>query len=90
MVNKAFYDGLPPDIRMAFDKAEAVARAWEWENSEDLDDRILAAMKKEGVTITEVEFNEWREATKGVYTEFKNIVNPRLMEAIAQAEANTK
>jgi tripartite ATP-independent transporter DctP family solute receptor len=90
MVNKAFYDGLPPDIRTAFDKAEAVARAWEWENSEDLDERILADMKKEGVTITEVDFDEWRKATKGVYDEFKNIVNPKLMEAIAQAEAKTK
>lgn len=90
IVNKAFYDGLSPDIRAAFDKAEAEARTWVWEYSKDLDDRILEDMKKEGVTITEVDFDEWREATKGVYDEFKNIVNPQLMEAIVQAEAEAK
>jgi tripartite ATP-independent transporter DctP family solute receptor len=90
MVNKAFYDSLPNDIRTAFDKAESEARAWMWETGKNLDDQILEDMKKEGVTITEVDFNEWREATKGVYTEFKNFVNPEIMEAIAQAEAKTK
>ncbi len=85
IVNKDFYDNLPANLREAFDKAEHEACLWVWDYGRTLDANILAKMKAEGVTVTEVDMEEWREATKGVYDEFKHLVDQDLLNRIREA-----
>ncbi len=88
LVNQGFYDSLPADIRAAFDKAEEEARVWVWDYCKTLDENLLDKMRQEGVTVTQVDVNEWQEACKGVYDEYKDTVDQRLLERIRQASAS--
>jgi tripartite ATP-independent transporter DctP family solute receptor len=81
IVNKEFYESLPPDARSGLDRAEAEVRMWERNYCADLDKELVRKMTALGVTFTEVDRKEWVEATKGVYDTFKNTINQEYVKA---------
>ena len=86
LVNLDFYNSLPDDIREAFDKAENEAMAWEREYCENLDEELKAEMETKGATFYDVDIDEWAEATEGVYEQYKDKIDPALIEAFRSIE----
>ncbi|WP_101909184.1 TRAP transporter substrate-binding protein DctP [Marasmitruncus massiliensis] len=85
LVNKAFYEGLPTDIREAFDKAEKEAMEWERNYCADLDESLMEDMKSKGAQFYEVDKDKWAAATAGVYDVYKDKINPELIEKFRAA-----
>ncbi len=86
LVNEAFYNGLPEDIRAAFDKAEAETRVWEREYCVSLDDKLIEDMKALGTIFIEIDEAEWKEATKSVYDQYSGSkIDPALIEMFKDA-----
>ena len=86
LVNLDFYNSLPDDIREAFDKAEAEAMAWEREYCENLDEELQAEMETQGAVFYEVDIDEWAKATEGVYEQYKDKIDPALIEVFRSIE----
>lgn len=86
LVNLDFYNSLPDDIREAFDRAEAETREWEREYCVTLDQNLIEEMKGLGVTFTEIDKAEWKEATKSVYDIYSGTkIDPELIELFRNA-----
>jgi len=91
IVNKKFWDGLPPDIRSALE--EAMRGATKYANSiAKLDnDAALDAIKKSGKTTvyvpTEQEKAEWRKALQPVQKEMSGRIGKELVDAVNKEAA---
>jgi C4-dicarboxylate-binding protein DctP len=91
IVNKKFWDGLPPDVRALLEKA--MQEATEYTNSiaQKENDDAMEAMKKSGLTqivpLTAEEKEQWRTALKPVYEEMAARVGQNTID-LFQKEAN--
>jgi len=89
IVNKKFWEGLPPDIRTALDKAMAEATEYANRISQKENDEALEAMKKSGKTEfhtpTDKEMQAWIAAMKPVYKEMEARIGKELLESIYAA-----
>lgn len=89
IANKSFWDGLPPDIRAALEKAitetTPLANRLAREENED----SLAEVRRSGKTAihepTAVELSAWRAALLPVHKEMAARVGPELIERIYRA-----
>lgn len=82
MISKQIFDSFPIEIQEAIIKAEKEARDYERQFSAKLDEQLVESLKKEGVTIIEVDKEEWKNACTPVYDQFKSQINPKYLEAI--------
>jgi tripartite ATP-independent transporter DctP family solute receptor len=82
MISKQIFDSFPTEIQEAIIKAEKEARDYERQFSAKLDEQLVESLKKEGVTIIEVDKEEWKNACAPVYDQFKSQINPKYLEAI--------
>ena len=86
VANKAFWDGLPADIREALNKAPVEATAHVREIAHKLDIEAEAAIKASGkselVVLTEAERAAWVEALQPVYKQVETRVGKALIEEV--------
>lgn len=91
IVNKAFWDGLPPDIRTmlegAMKDATRYANAIAQQENDDALAKIKAAGRTEIVTLTDAQKAEWRKALQPVYAEMAPRVGKDLIDAIRKEGA---
>lgn len=89
IVNKAFWDGLPEDVRANLDKAMAEATVYANGIAEEENDKSLQAMMDAGTTefyeLTEEERAEWREVLYPVHEEMADRVGPDLLQRVYDA-----
>ena len=89
IVNKKFWDGLPPDIRTALDKAMKDATTFEKAIAQRDNDLALEAIKKTGkteiYTLSEKEQAEWRKALLPVQQSMESRIGKDLISAINKA-----
>ncbi len=86
IVNKKFWEGLPPDIRTALEGAMKDATRYtnaiaQQENDEALA-KIKAAGRTEIITLTDAQKAEWKKALQPVYTDMASRVGKELIDAI--------
>ncbi|SDX15847.1 TRAP transporter substrate-binding protein [Paracoccus sanguinis] len=91
IVNKAFWDGLPEDIRGQLDKAVAEATAYGNGIAKEENDKALEAMKAAGKTefheLTPEEKEAWRAALLPVREEMAGRIGADLIKSIEAATA---
>jgi C4-dicarboxylate-binding protein DctP len=91
IVNKKFWDGLPPDIRTALDKAMKDATTFEKAIAQRDNDLALEAIKKTGKTEVYTpsvkEQAEWRKALLPVQKDMEGRIGKDLISAINKEAA---
>jgi C4-dicarboxylate-binding protein DctP len=91
IVNKKFWDGLPPDIRTALDKAMKDATTFEKAIAQRDNDLALEAIKKTGkteiYTLSAKEQADWRKALLPVQQSMESRIGKDLISAINKAAA---
>jgi C4-dicarboxylate-binding protein DctP len=91
IVNKKFWDGLPPDIRTALDKAMKDATTFEKAIAQRDNDLALEAIKKTGkteiYTLSVKEQAEWRKALLPVQQSMEGRIGKDLISAINKEAA---
>ena len=91
IVNKKFWDGLPPDIRAQLDKAMKEATTFEKAIAQRDNDMALEAIKKAGkteiYTLSVKEQADWRKALLPVQKEMEGRIGKDLISAINKEAA---
>ena len=91
IVNKKFWDGLPPDIRTTLEGAMKDATRYTNAIAQQENDDALAKIKAAGHTeiimLTPAQKAEWRNAMQPVYTEMAPRVGKGLIDAILKESA---
>ena len=91
IVNKKFWDGLPPDIRAALDKAMKEATTFEKAIAQRDNDMALEAIKKAGkteiYTLSVKEQADWRKALLPVQQQMEGRIGKDLISAINKEAA---
>lgn len=89
IVNKKFWDGLPPDVRAPLEKAMSEATTFANDIAQKENDDALAAMKASGKTtfheLTPQEKAAWKKVLMPVHREVAGRVGKGLIEAIYKA-----
>jgi C4-dicarboxylate-binding protein DctP len=89
IVNKKFWDSLPPDIRQALDGAMAQATNYANTIAQEENDQAMAGIRKWGkttvYTLTPAERMQWRQAMLPVRKEMEGRVGKETLMAIDQA-----
>lgn len=89
IVNKAFWEGLPEDVRTQLEKAMTESTAYANEIAQKENDDSLAAMKAAGTTtfyeLTPEQREEWVAALKPVHTEMADRVGADLIKQVYEA-----
>ena len=91
IVNKKFWDGLPPDIRTALESAMAEATKFANAIAQTENDEALAAMQASGKTefypLPPAEAEAWRKALLPVHGEMEQRVGKDLIQSISREAA---
>lgn len=91
IVNKAFWDGLPADVRTALNQAMKEATAFEREVAQkDNDDalaRVIAAKTTTVYQLTPAERAEWQKALLPIQKEFESVIGADLIQTANQTAA---
>ena len=86
IVNKKFWEGLPPDIRTTLEGAMKDASKYAHELSQKENDESIASVKKSGkseiLTLTAAEKAEWKKAMIKTHKEFEGKIGKDLLGAI--------
>jgi C4-dicarboxylate-binding protein DctP len=86
IVNKKFWDGLPPDVRKTLDQAMADTTQYVNEIAKKENDDALEAVRKTGkteiITLTPEEKREWKKALIKVHKENESRIGKDLIQAI--------
>ena len=86
VVNKRFWEGLPPDIRTALEgalkDATRYANAIAQQENDGALEKIRASGRTEVIRLTDAQKAEWRKALQPVYTEMAPRVGKDLIDAI--------
>ncbi len=89
IVNKAFWDGLPEDVRANLEKAMAEATVYANGIAAEENDKSLEAMKAAGTTefheMTDEERAEWLEVLKPVHEEMADRIGADLIQQAYEA-----
>jgi len=89
IVNKPFWDGLPPDIRKQLEGAMVEATKYTNEIAKKENDDALEAVRKAGkteiITLTPEEKKAWKKALVKVHTEMESRIGKDTIQAIYKA-----
>ena len=90
LINKQFYDSLPPEYQKAVDEAAIYARDAQRADINGKEAKMLADMKAKGMEVDEVDIDSFKEATKDLYREpaVAKLVKPELVELVKKAIAD--
>jgi C4-dicarboxylate-binding protein DctP len=88
IVNKKFWDGLPPDVRRALEQAMREATSYEKTIAQRDNDLAMEAIRRAGKTVvyslSPQEQAAWRKALLPVHKQMENRIGKDLINAIAQ------
>jgi C4-dicarboxylate-binding protein DctP len=91
IVNKNFWDKLPPQIRTQLNGAMAEATKYANDIAQEENDKAVAAIKAAGkttvYTLTPAERETWRKAMAPVYQQMQSRVGKDTLDAITKATA---
>jgi C4-dicarboxylate-binding protein DctP len=86
IVNKKFWEGLPPDVRSALTAAMKEATAFERETAQkDNDDalaKVIAAKTTTVYQLTAAEHAAWQKALLPVHQEFESVIGADLIKSV--------
>ncbi len=89
IVNKKFWDGLPPDIRQQLDKAMQDATVYEKAIAQRDNDLAVDAIQKSGKTkvhtLSAAELAEWKKALLPVHKDMEDRIGKQLIASILAA-----
>lgn len=87
IINKAFYDSLPPEYQKAVDEAAIYARDAQRADINGKEAKMLADMKAAGLEVDEVDINSFKKATENLYKEpaVAKLVKPELVELVKKS-----
>lgn len=92
IVNKAFWESLPADIRTALEEAMDEATRYANEIAKEDNEAALAAVKASGkseiIELTPEQKAEWKKRLAVVHRKMADRVGPELIESIYQATGN--
>jgi len=93
VVNKKFWDGLPPDIRKSLDEAMAESTKYVWQIAKQENDdavaKIKAAKTTEIYVLPPAEKAVWRKAMLPLYQQYEDVVGKDTLQAIEQTVAQS-
>ncbi len=82
MASKAKFDALPPDAQKAIREA-CINLTKDWRTTiAAKSDEIAQRYKAKGMNMVEVNREDYRKATAGVYPQFKEIIGADLYDAV--------
>jgi C4-dicarboxylate-binding protein DctP len=91
IVNKAFWDGLPADVRNELNLAMKEATAYERDIAQsDNDDalaKVIAAKTTTVYELTPAEREEWKKALLPVHKEFEDVIGADLIQSVYNTAA---
>ena len=82
MINEDLYNGWTDEQRAAFDKAAEEAKDAQRAISQEMNNEFSASMEAEGVTITQVDKEVWKEAVQSVYEDASLNIDQDLLAQI--------
>jgi C4-dicarboxylate-binding protein DctP len=93
VVNKKFWDGLPPDIRKSLNEAMAESTKYVWQIAKQENDDALAKIKAAKTTevyvLPPAEKAVWRKAMLPLYQEYEGVVGKDTLQAIEKTVAQS-
>ncbi|HZE10494.1 MAG TPA: TRAP transporter substrate-binding protein [Burkholderiales bacterium] len=93
VVNKKFWDGLPPDIRKSLDEAMAESTKYVWQIAKQENDDAVAKIKAAKTTEIYVlppgEKAVWRKAMLPLYQQYEDVVGKDTLQAIEKTVAQS-
>ena len=93
VVNKKFWDGLPPDIRKSLNEAMAESTRYVWQIAKKENDdalaKIRAAKTTEIYVLPASEKAVWRTAMLPLYKEYEGVVGKDTLDAIERTVAQS-
>ena len=93
VVNKKFWDGLPPDIRKSLNEAMAESTKYVWQIAKRENDDALAKIKAAKTTeiyvLPPAEKAVWRKAMLPLYQEYEGVVGKDTLQAIEKTVAQS-
>ena len=93
VVNKKFWDGLPPDIRKSLDEAMAESTKYVWQIAKQENDdavaKIKAAKTTEVYVLPASEKAVWRKAMLPLYQQYEDVVGKDTLQAIEKTVAQS-
>ena len=93
VVNKKFWDGLPPDIRKSLDEAMAESTKYVWQIAKQENDdavaKIKAAKTTEIYVLPPAEKAVWRKAMLPLYQQYEDVVGKDTLQAIEKTVAQS-
>lgn len=92
IVNKAFWDGLPPDVRTALEAAMAEATEYANQIAKEENDQALAKVKESGkseiIELTPEQKTAWKKALAPVHRDMAGRVGKDLIQSIYKTTGN--
>ena len=93
VVNKKFWDGLPPDIRKSLSEAMAESTKYVWQIAKQENDdalaKIRAAKTTEIYVLPSAEKAVWRKAMLPLYAQYEDVVGKDTLQAIEKSVAQS-
>jgi C4-dicarboxylate-binding protein DctP len=93
VVNKKFWDGLPPDIRKSLNEAMAESTKYVWQiakrENDDAVAKIRAAKTTEIYVLPTAEKEVWRKAMLPLYQQYEDVVGKDTLQAIEKTVAQS-
>lgn len=80
-MNNDLYNSLSDTHRDQIDRAAREAMQYERRYSADIELQLIDELKKKGMTVLEVDVEEWKQASAKVYDEFRDKIKPEYMKA---------
>jgi C4-dicarboxylate-binding protein DctP len=91
VVNKKFWDGLPPDIRKSLDEAMAESTKYVWQIAKQENDDAIAKIRAAKTTaiymLPPAEKAVWRKAMLPLYQQYEDVVGKDTLQAIEKTVA---
>ncbi|MFD1415804.1 TRAP transporter substrate-binding protein [Oceanobacillus jeddahense] len=87
LMNKPFYDELPPDLQEVLQEVITEAQTYNRELATQEDVDALEVMKEQGVQVTELEQSEldrFQEAMTPIYEEYREMIGPDIYDAFLE------
>jgi len=82
LINKAFFEGLSPELQNIIIEAEKEARQYERQYCIDLEKSLVKKLEEKGMTITRPDKTELMKAVEPVYKEFEDRIGKDVIDAL--------